>query len=239
METKTVESSIASTVGKLLRDNFGKGPEAIYVSVAAPFVTIYLRNFLAPIEKVLYNQDNRVRIQKTRDLLMNELLPEIRAILSSETKQPVSKVFYDWSLDNKTGVIFTELDTDEVCHECHDYIGKEKVHSEIYRFTEKVQKAPTSQDSFKLNSRTLVSRRDDILVLIEKELINSGFEEQLRLSKRKLEKSMLNVSYIEYALGQEIADIFVDWDFDEDRGYIVFILNPKQKNNSRVEMSGQ
>ncbi|MEC5424407.1 Na-translocating system protein MpsC family protein [Virgibacillus sp. C22-A2] len=228
MDKKTVESAIASSTGRLLRDNFGKGPGSIYVTVVKPFITIYLKSFLAPMERVLLNQDNTLRVQETRDILMNELLPEIKLIFSSETGTKVSRVFYDWSLENKTGMIFAEMDSieNETDEEFLSYQAKDEVHNEIDRFTKKAQKSPRELRSFKLNSRTIISKREDILVRIEQELIESGFEKQLRISKRRLEKNLINRGFLESVLNQEIQDIFVDWDFHNDIGYVIFVLLP-------------
>ncbi|MYL58061.1 DUF2294 family protein [Virgibacillus halodenitrificans] len=226
MNTKSQASIIASSVGKLLRDNFGKGPGSIYVSISKGFVTMYLQNFLAPMERILLNQKNNLKIQETRDLLMKELIPEIKWILTSELQTNVKSILYDWELERKSGIIFAELESSEseVEEEDLDYPAKEKLHEEVRRFTEKAQKTPKHLVSYKLNERTIISKREQILVLIEKELIKSGFSEQLRLSKRKLEKSLINIDYIESVLKQEIQDVFVDWDFAEDAGYVVFIL---------------
>ncbi|AIF44721.1 Na-translocating system protein MpsC family protein [Virgibacillus sp. SK37] len=228
MSTKSQASIIASSVGKLLRDNFGKGPGSIYVSISRGFVTMYLQNFLAPMERILLNQKNDLKIQETRDLMMSELIPEIKWILTSELNSGVKTILYDWELEKKSGIIFAEMEPifNESEEEDLDYPAKEKLHGEINRFTEKAQKTPMHLVSYKLNERTIISRREEILVLIEKELIQSGFSEQLRLSKRKLEKSLINIDYIESVLNQEIQDIFVDWDFSDDVGYVVFILKP-------------
>ncbi|GAA0324234.1 Na-translocating system protein MpsC family protein [Oceanobacillus sp. FSL W7-1293] len=227
---KTVESGISSAIGKLFRDNFGKGPEAIFVSIAKPYITIYLRNFLAPMEKILLKQENELKFQETRDLLMKELTPEIQSIISSQAGVKVDKIYYDWSVENSSGILFTELDSnlDETIEDYLDYPAKEQVHEEISRFTQKAQKSPKQLTSCMLNPRTLISRREDILVLIEKELIHSGFENQLRLSKRKLEKSLIDKQFLESVLHQEIQDLFVDWDFDNDTGFVIFILKPKK-----------
>lgn len=142
------------------------------------------------MEKVLLQQKNDIKVQETRDLLMKELLPEVKTILSSQTGEMIDKIYYDWSLGNKSGILFAELKSteDETDEDYLNYPAKVKVHEEIERFTRKAEKSPSKLRSFMLNSRTLVSRRENILVRIEQELIQSGFEEQLRLSKRRLEK---------------------------------------------------
>ncbi|WP_130859934.1 Na-translocating system protein MpsC family protein [Gracilibacillus phocaeensis] len=223
---KTVESGISSAIGKLFRTNFGKGPESIFVSLSKPYITIYLRKFLAPMEKVILKQESELKFQETRDMLMKELTPHIQSIISSHAGVVVDKIYYDWSIENENGIIFAELDSefDTTTEDYINYPAKQQIHEEINRFTQKAQKFPRKLTSFMLNARTLISRREDIFVLIEQELIQSGFENQLRLSKRKLEKSLIDRTFLESVLQQEIQDLFVDWDFKNDIGFVVFIL---------------
>ncbi|SDM71727.1 DUF2294 domain-containing protein [Sediminibacillus halophilus] len=230
MDKKSIEAEIASYTGKLFRDNFGKGPSSIYVSCVRPFITIHLRDFLAPMEKVLVKQNNNLKVQETRDLLMQELLPDIKATVRTTAKVEIRNIYYDWSLENKTGIILAEMAESDTEND-NDYLSypsREQVHEEIVRFSEKAQKAPRNLHSLMLNPRTLVIVREGILVRIEKELIAAGFEEQLKLSKRRLEKSLLNTDLLESLLGVQIEDIFADWDFSLDKGYIIIIMKPEK-----------
>ena len=65
------------------------------------------------------------------------------------------------------------------------------------------------------------------LVAIEKEMIRSGFGEQLRMAKRHLEKRLLHQLSLEKVLQLKVEDIFVDWDFDSDFSHIILIVKPE------------
>ncbi|MCP3031904.1 DUF2294 domain-containing protein [Halobacillus sp. A1] len=230
MEKNSVHAEIASYTGKLFRDNFGKGPSSVYVSIEHPFITIYLSDFLAPMERVLVGQKNFMKVEETRDFLMQELLPEIKATLRVTADIDVENIYYDWSLRNKSGIlvaVIKEENSEKQIGDLSDYPKKDEVHNEIIRVSKLAEKAPEKVESIYLNSRTLLVDRKGILVRIEKELINSGFSEQLRLSKRQLEKRLLDPTVFETILGTQIQDIFVDWDFSLDKSYIIFILKPK------------
>lgn len=237
MNKQSLQAEIASYTGKLLRDNFGKGPSSVYVSIEEPYITIYLREFLAPMERVLVSQKNDMKVEETRDLLMEELLPDMRATLRIMTGLEVEDLFYDWSLNNRSGVFLAVIAKEHQDEEIHlaDYPDKEKIHEEIIRVSEQAEKAPTKVDSFMLNERTLMVVRDGILVRIEKELIRSGFGETLKLTKRKLEKGLLSQSYCENILDTQVIDVFVDWDFNEDKSYIIFILKPKKPGGNGLD----
>ncbi len=53
---KNIYSRISSFTGRLLREKFGKGPTSVFVAINNPYITIYLRDFLAPIERVLFEK---------------------------------------------------------------------------------------------------------------------------------------------------------------------------------------
>ncbi|GGJ53170.1 hypothetical protein GCM10007111_14230 [Virgibacillus kapii] len=44
-----------------------------------------------------------------------------------------------------------------------------------------------------------------------------------------MEKHLIQKTYLETVLEQAIEDVFVDWDFDSDTGYVIFILHAPNK----------
>ncbi|WP_078391252.1 DUF2294 domain-containing protein [Shouchella patagoniensis] len=230
MENKSVQAEISSYIGKLLRETFGKGPSSVYVSLSKAFVTMHLRDFLAPMERVLVSQEKEMKVEETRDFLMQELLPEIKATFKVGFNLIVIEMYYDWSLQNRSGTLICVLEKEGEHHMLlEDYPEKKAIHNEIGRISKLAEKSPEFLDSCFLNDRTLLAVREGILVRIEKEMIHNGFEEPLKLSKRRLEKSLLHQSNFEEILNVSIVDIFVDWDFKLDKSYILLILMPKKE----------
>lgn len=229
MLDKQAQTEIASYVGRLLREAFGKGPQSIFVSINRPFVVLYLKSFLSPTEKILLQQDQIHSIQSTRDLLMKTLIPEIKAYLLVFAGMNIREFYYDWGLHNHSGVMvgIESGDEHEQTYLESSYTGKEELQREISTISQQVEKRPEEVHSFLINERNLIVIRNGILISIEKELIRIGHEESLRLAKRNLEKRHLhNNSYFQSFLNAKIDDVFVDWDFHLDRSVIVFILNP-------------
>ncbi|PGT82266.1 Na-translocating system protein MpsC family protein [Bacillus sp. AFS040349] len=225
----SLQKDISGYVGKMFRESFGKGPQSVYTSVGYTFITIYLRNFLTPSERVLLEQDQIMTIMQMRDKLMDTLIPELRAFIEISTSKKIQEVYYDWNLHNKSGMVtcvssepFTPK---EVLVE--EYIGKEKVDNEVIQISKQAQKIPEEIYSCEINERTLVIIRNGILVRIEKELIRLGHGDLLKRVKRNLEKGYLhNNSQLEATLNKQIIEMFVDWDFDLDKSVILFVLNP-------------
>ncbi|TLS36806.1 Na-translocating system protein MpsC family protein [Pseudalkalibacillus caeni] len=229
MDIKAQQTKLANNFGKLLRDKFGKGPEAIHVTISNPYVLVYVSGFLSATEQVLLDQGQDITVKTTREYLMKSLDPEIRGQIKGITDIEIQHIYYDWNLSRQTG-IFVAV-SPAIPEDGEDsrrkYTGKEDVHQEIASISQQAEKAPDSVDSYMLSSRSLLVIREGILVPIEKQLITLGFDENLRVAKRQLEGELLiNNTHFPSILDARVQDVFVDWDFILDNSVIAFILKP-------------
>jgi uncharacterized protein YbcI len=220
---------LSSYISKILRDYFGKGPESVHVSLGKTFIVVYIRNFLSPTEKVLMNQKQDASVQQTRDLVMQTLIPEIKAYIKIVTGMEIREFYYDWGLHNKsamfTGICSDSTNTDYPIKE--EFTGKEELINEMIHLSSESEKKPEEIYACQVNQRTILVIRNGILVRIEKQLIRQGMQEQLKLAKRTLEKGLLhNNNHFEGILNTKVIDIFVDWDFELDKSVIVLVTNP-------------
>jgi uncharacterized protein YbcI len=226
---QTVE--LSSYISKILRDYFGKGPESVHVSLGKTFIIVYIRNFLSPTERVLMNQKQVESVQQTRDLVMQTLIPEIKAYIKIVTGMEIREFYYDWGLHNKSAM-FTGICTDSSSIDNpikEDFTGKEELIKEMINLSSESEKKPEEIYACQLNPRSILVIRNGILVRIEKQLIRQGMQEQLKLAKRTLEKGLLhNNNHFEGILDAKVIDIFVDWDFDLDKSVIVLVTNPSK-----------
>ncbi len=224
-DLKTKQSDISSFVGKVLRDHFGKGPGSVYVSISNPFVTIYVKDLMSATERVLYSGNHEKTLKKTREFVMDKISDEIRSYIKTITDIDVQRLYYDWSLENQSGVFLgVGPSVSDVSYP--PYPGQDTVHDEIILMSEKVEKRPEKIYSLRVNDRTLIVVREGLLVEIEKQLIHDGHQEVLRLSKGKIEKRMLDVERISSKIECDIEDYFIDWDFKKDQSFTIFIMKP-------------
>lgn len=229
MEIKSQQTKLANNFGKLLRDKFGKGPEAVHATISKPYVLVYIKGFISPMEQVLLEQGQELTVKSTREHLMKFIDPELRGQIKAITDLEIQHIYYDWNLDNHSGVFIAvgpdlEFSLDD---KRSQYQGKDSVHEEIVSISSKAEKAPTNTFSYMLSSRSLIVIREGILVPIEKQLISLGFDEKLRVAKRQLEGGMLlNSTHFASALKAQVEDVFVDWNFELDNSIITFILKP-------------
>lgn len=221
MSITDVASQLSSYAGRLLRERFGKGPESIYASIGKQCITLHIRNFIGPVERFLLNKEEEQAFRYTRELLMKSLLPELSAYLKDEMGIEVGELFYDWGIHNASGMIVALIKTEGIAID--DYAGREEVHAQINEVSRKVQREPDFTDSWWLNPRTLIIKREGILIPLEKELISLGYENTLKTTKRKMEKRYLeDTTTIAPMLGKELSDIYVDWDFGKDTSVIAY-----------------
>lgn len=225
---KTVQSEIGGYISALLRSHFGKGPTSVYVTVKKPFILIHLRGFIAPMETVLLKKKDWKRVLETRDLLINELKGEIEENLRSIAGLNIREFYADWNLESESGMLIGVM-PDEVKSEDFDWpehVDKEALETQVAIASAVAERPPGSMESYWLNDRTLLVKRNEILVGIEKALIAEGYTEILKLAKRPLERSLLYNTQPEKILGRPVTEIFLDWNFPADIGYIVFMMEP-------------
>ncbi|SEO81155.1 Uncharacterized conserved protein [Paenibacillus sophorae] len=106
-----------------------------------------------------------------------------------------------------------------------EYAKQDEVHNQINEVSSKVQRFPDFTVSWWINPRMLIIKREGIMIPLEKELIELGYENTLKTTKRKMEKRYLETTTIAPLLGKELADIYVDWDFDKDKSVIAYTFN--------------
>lgn len=157
MEVKAQQTKLANNLGKLLRDNFGKGPEAIHVTIYEPYVVVYVSGFISPMEQVLLNQNEEMRVMTTRELLMKSLEPEITGQIKGVTDIEIQHLYYDWNLSHQSG-IFVGVCLDDLkadLTEGEPYQGKQEIHNRIIKMSKLAQKEPERITSYKLSPEHL------------------------------------------------------------------------------------
>lgn len=225
---RTIEAEISVLVSNTLRHHFGKGPASVYVTLKPPFITIHFRGLSLPMEKILLKQGERKRVLKTRDLIANEMKEEVISNLSRIAGITVNKLFTDWNLETDSGILIgiAESGPEDQDFPWMSEASREAVERKVEQISEAAQKKTGVIRTFWLSQRTLLIERREILVGIEKALIRNGYTEPLKLAKRPLERSLLFLSGLEDVLMKEIDELFLDWDFEEDIGFIVILLKP-------------
>ncbi|WP_158599057.1 Na-translocating system protein MpsC family protein [Planococcus salinus] len=220
------QTEASDFVSNLLEEYFGERPSSVNVVIEAPFILIHLQGFLMPSEKNLLKRNEIKRITETRDLLLNTLKPEIQDRLQHITRHEIEGVYADWNLEKETGLFIAVMASDGAKGENYwpAEIDRNALKNKIIETSKKTQKEPDHTELYWLNHNLIVIKRLGIMVDIEKELIKNGVIDELRLAKRPLEHRLMDSAELKPIVNRDIIELFVDWDFEKDKAYLVLIL---------------
>ncbi len=226
--------NLSSLTSKMLRKNFGRGPDSCFAFANGPFLVFYIRGFLSPMETVLLENGNSDSIDMSRTIVMGKILNQLKGILEVEFEDDVKSAYHDWNYNQNTGMITLEFErniTGAVEKSEKTSIFKNLI-NEVDRISIIVQKKPEKTEAFAISPKVYLVKREGILVEIEKSLIAKGYEQTLIVTKDELEKSFLhNNGHFEDIFGRPIADIFVDWNFQADNSILCFVLKNERRGD--------
>jgi uncharacterized protein YbcI len=234
-QEKKLQQEVGSYISALLRTYFGKGPTSVHVTISRPFITIHFRGFITPMEKFLLQQNEEQRILETRHVVMDNMKAEVIEELKKIGELELKELYSDWNLKKKTGVVIGVIDEpiDKSTLAWPDVVSEKNFQEELIKASIISEKPPEEQETYWLDNRTILVRRSGILLPIEKELIKNGHADYLKRAKWQMEQKILSEIEFEPILNKMIAETFLDWDFEKDLGYIVFVLKP---NNAAEEI---
>lgn len=221
-------TDISSITSKLLRKNFGRGPESCYAFANERFLFFYIRGFLSPLEATLLESGNSDNVEISRNIVMKTVLNQLKGILELEFEKDIESFYHDWNYPQNTGMITVQFE-DTITQQADQSLGTtvdlNSLIYEVERISFLVQKKPEKTEAYNISPKIYLVKRDGIFVQIEKALITKGYEQTLIVTKDELEKSYFHRDgRFEEIFNNPVADIFVDWDIHEDRSIVCFVL---------------
>lgn len=218
---------MSSLTSKMLRKNFGRGPESCNAFANLQYLVFYIRGFLSPMEVVLLENGNSDTIDMSRNIVMHNVLTELKGILEIEFEQDVKSFYQDWNYPQNRGMVVVEFENSVFEGEEQNASTAlfESLIQEVDRISILVQKKPEVTKVYPISSKLYLVKREGILIQIEKALIEKGYDQTLLVTKDELEKSYLHHdSRFEEIFHNPVSDIFVDWDLRRDNSIICFVL---------------
>jgi uncharacterized protein YbcI len=157
---------------------------------------------------------------------MEHLLEEIKGVVQVSISVEVREYYHDWNFPNNSGIIIFVLEGELTEDALEVQVDSASLEREVARISMLVQKVPDQIHIFPISPTVIVVERKGILVQIEKALISKGFQQELKFTKDELEKEYFHRDGNFEALFQKsVKDIFVDWNFKEDKSLMAFILD--------------
>jgi uncharacterized protein YbcI len=216
---------LSSTFSKLLKRRFGKGPETCNVFLKGNRFYVYMRNFITPAEEVLLKQDKLELAVNFRSSIINavteEYLPQVSKVLGVS----FDYFYHDWNYDKNTGILLldhTQSDHEENIEsslERNLFILIENVGSSYY-------KKPAFLKVVKFTQNICAIESKEVLLPLEKLVYEKGNVELLLHHSWEIKKGYWeNKGQFEVLFNRLIEDMFMMWDYKNNRNYLVFIFN--------------
>lgn len=224
-----VQTILSNYVGQFLEEHFGEKPDKVTVTYRSPFLLLHLSGFLLPAEKMFVDRREWNRVLETRDLIIRAVKKELLTGLQEETDLQPTDLYADWNLEKKSGLFIITLAKEPLAAEFPwpETVEQETLKEIILLNSIRTQKMPDQTNFYWLSDQVLLIERIGILVDIEKNLVQNGVIEELRLAKRPLEHRITKLFNLESLLDSHIQELFVDWNFQKDFSYMVLIMEKR------------
>ncbi|WP_077210903.1 Na-translocating system protein MpsC family protein [Bacillus dakarensis] len=225
MTNQNKEEYISSYISKLLRKKFGKGPHNCRTTITKNHLVTYIQGFSTPMEDVLRQQGQDKYVDHARTVIVDHLLDEIKGVIQVTIETEVEEYYHDWNFPNNSGILMFVLE-EEAGRECETKVDRERLESEVGRISLLVEKVPEEIRTHPISESICLVERIGILVPIEKALCEKGFKKELRFTKDELEKKYFHRDgRFDEIFKKEVKDIFIDWNFKQDKSLMAFILS--------------
>lgn len=224
------QKEIAGFTGRLLRESFGRGPQAVYAHIGDSHALVLLHDFFSPMEKTLMEAEGEDAIHLLRETMMKDIGPKVRHYIQSVTGTEYNEFFFDWNLSNQSGILIG-LQPEAYKNAAqkkeplqHQYPHRKEVEHTIAKLSAEAERQPDRVTSVMVDKRTILIVREGILVAIEKKLISMGYGDVLKAAKRSVEKELFyRHDVFSRILRVDVKNIYVDWDFTRDKSTIVIV----------------
>jgi uncharacterized protein YbcI len=216
---------LSSTFSKLLKRRFGKGPESCNVILKGNRFYVYMRNFITPAEEVLMNQGQLELAHNFRSAVINsvtqEFIPEVLMALGIS----FDYFFHDWNYDKNTGILL--LDHAQSNHEEKiDNSLQDSLFHLIENLGSYYHKKPASLKIVKFTLNICAIEVKDVLLSLEKLVYEKRNVDLLYHHARNIKDGYWkNKEQFESLFNRLIEDMFIMWDYKNNRIYLVFIFN--------------
>lgn len=216
--------SLSSTFSKLLKRRLGKGPENCNVMYRGSQLYVHMRNFMTPAEEVLVNT-KKVNLavlfrSSVIDTVVKEYIPEASRVIDH-----TFDLFYqDWNYQSNTGMLLLENGKGKNEKKIEDMFD-----DGLYKLIEEVgsyhHKSPSSIRIVKYTQNMCAIETKEVLSQLGRLVYEKNNMDILIRHEQETKKGYLkNKKLFERVFNRLIDDIFIMWDYENDRCYLIFLF---------------
>ncbi len=214
---------LSSKFSRTLKSRFGKGPETCYVVYKENRLFIYISNFMTSAEEVLVKNDQMNLANKFRsaviDVICKEFIPEASRVVG----MTFQTFYHDWNYDTNKGIIIMETGDSRPIGVNDHLFSERELFKLMKQVTAKVHKIPDHYKIVKWNQNVCIVECRGVLLSIEQQLYQQGLTDLLLEHTRQMKGYfLLRKEQFEDVFKKDIEDLFITWDYQKDKNFIVF-----------------
>jgi uncharacterized protein YbcI len=216
--------ALSSSFSKLLKRGFGKGPQTCYAVLKGNKLYVYIRSFMTPAEEILYGNHQYNLIAKFRTSVIRTLSEEFLNESSKLLGVQFESFYQDWNYDTNSGLLLFVSNSVNVDTKTEE-MGSEGINKVIRTVGARFHKLPVALRTVPSPTNSYTIELKGVLLPIENLLYERGETDLLLTQVRNIKKGYwVHKGIIEEALNRSIEDIFMMWDYVENKNYIIFIF---------------
>lgn len=216
--------TLSSTYSKLLKRGFGKGPETCFTVFKGNKLYVYIRSFMTPAEEILYYNDQNNLITEFRTSVIQSLSEELIQESSKLLGVPFHSFYQDWNYDTNTGMLLLVSNSDHLDLKTEEK-GSEGVTKVIRTIGTQFHKLPVTLRTVPSPTNSYAVEAKGVLLPLENFIFERGQMDLLFTQARNVKKGyMTQKSFFEETLHRSIEDLFIMWDYVENKNYFIFIF---------------
>ncbi len=216
--------TLSSSYSKLLKKGFGKGPETCFTVFKGNKLYVYIRNFMTPAEEILYNDQQNNLITEFRTSVIRSISDELLQESSRLLGVPFHSFYQDWNYDTNSGMLLFVSNSVSFDLKTEDK-GNEGVYNVIRTIGTQFHKIPVTLRTIPSPTNSYAVESKGVLLPLENFIYESGPMELLLTQARNVKEGYFtHKNMIEETLNRSIEDIFIMWDYVDDKNYIIFIF---------------
>ncbi|WP_160725405.1 Na-translocating system protein MpsC family protein [Bacillus sp. USDA818B3_A] len=217
--------SLSSSVSRIIKRGFGKGPETCYTVLKENRLYVYIRNFMTSAEEILINNNEYNLVMKFRSSVITALSKELVQEATQLLGITFESLYQDWNFHSNTGILMLMNDS---------YVSSVKIEDSFERkllqlvrtVGSQLHKTPSELKVIKYTLNSCVIEAKRVMLPIETLLSDKGESDLLITHGREIKNGYyLHRELFEEMFNRSIEDIFMMWDFNSNKSYLIFSFN--------------
>lgn len=218
--------SLSSSISRMLKRGFGKGPETCYSIHKGNKLYVNIRNFMTPAEEILIKNNEMVLLSRFRSTVISSLYESLLEETSAILNQNFDSILHDWNYDTNSGILLFENSKDSYNEEQLEQSFKENLFLLFQKVGAQVHRVPNDYKILKFTQNICAIELSGVMYPLVYLLHEKGKIDLLISHSQEIkEKYMEQKHLFEEMFNRSIEEIFIMWDFKEDKSCLIFYFN--------------